>query len=219
MLFRTLLVLHIITGTLAVIIGGAALAVRKPVGIDVHRHRGLGRIFQRLMIAVLGTAAAMTILRFSPYFAGLTAAAALGVFSGQRVLRRKRGERAEALDWIVTLAITAVATFLAVLLARGEVARNVPVVRALSYGTLTYALYDLRRFVWPKAWPYTPRLWLYEHIVKMIGGYSGAVAAFSGSVLVVFPPPWRQLWATVSGWILAVVMVVYYARQGRRAAS
>ena len=219
MLFRTLLILHIVTGTLAVIIGGAALAVRKPVGVYVHRHRSLGRLFQRLMIAVLGTAAAMTILRFSPYFAGLTAAAALGVFSGQRVLRRKRGERAEAVDWIVTLAITAVATFLGVLLARGEVARNVPVVRALSYGTLTYALYDVYRFIRPKAWPFTPRLWLYEHIVKMIGGYSGAVAAFSGSVLVVFPPPWRQLWATVSGWILAVVMVVYYARQGRRAAA
>jgi lactate dehydrogenase-like 2-hydroxyacid dehydrogenase len=143
----------------------------------------------------------------------------MGVFSGERVLRRKRGERAEALDWIVTLAIISVATFLAVLLARGDVTRNIAVVRALSYGTLSYALYDVYRFIRPKAWPYTPRLWLYEHIVKMIGGYSGAVAAFSGSVLVLFPPPWRQLWATVSGWILAVAMVVYYARQGRRAAA
>lgn len=217
MLFRTLLVLHILTGTLAVIAGGAALIVRKPVGADVHRHRRLGRIFQRLMMGVLGTAAAMTVLRFSPYFAGLTAAATMGVFSGQRVLGRKRGEGAEALDWIVTLAIIAVATYLGVLLARGEVTRNVPVVRALSYGTLAYALYDVWRFLRPKGWPYTPRLWLYEHIVKMIGGYSGAVAAFSGSVLLIFPPPWRQLWATVSGWILAVGMVVYYARQGRRA--
>lgn len=212
-MFKVLLVTHIIAGTLAVLAGTLAVAVPKPVRSASWLHRRSGRTFQWFMTFVLGTAALMTILRFNAYFAGLTAAALMGVFSGERVLRRKNGERAKALDWLVTLAIIAVAGYLAYLLAMGRVTRNVPVVRALAYGTSAYAFYDVYRFLFPRAWPFRPRLWLYEHIVKMIGGYSGAVAAFSGSVLVMFPPPWRQLWATVAGWILAVSMVVYYARQ------
>jgi hypothetical protein len=212
-MFKMLLGIHIISGTLAVLAGTVAVAVPKPVLKRGPIHRRAGRLFQWLMGFVLGTAALMTVIRFNAYFAGLTAAALMGVFSGERVLRRKNGERAQLLDWAVTLAIIAVASYLGYLLAARQVTKNVPVVRALSYGTLSYALYDVYRFLFPRAWPFRPRLWLYEHIVKMIGGYSGAVAAFSGSVLVMFPPPWRQLWATFAGWILAVSMVVYYARR------
>jgi hypothetical protein len=212
-MFKTLLVIHILTGTLAVLAGTLAVAVPKPFRAAGPLHRRAGRVFQLLMTFVLGTAALMTILRFNAYFAGLTAAALMGVFSGERVLGRKNGERAKALDWLVTLAILAVAGYLGYLLAAGRVTKNVPVVRALAYGTSAYAIYDVYRFLFPRAWPFRPRLWLYEHIVKMIGGYSGAVAAFSGSVLVMFPPPWRQLWATIGGWVLAVSMVVIYARK------
>lgn len=215
LLAKVLLVLHIIAGTIAVLAGTAAVAVPKPLRSRSLLHRRSGRAFQWAMTFVLGSAALLTVIRFNAYFAGLTAAALMGVFSGERVLQRKQGERGKALDWIVTLGIIVVAAYLGVLLARGQVTKNVAVVRALSYGTLTYAFYDVYRFLWPRAWPFRPRLWLYEHIVKMIGGYSGAVAAFSGSVLVIFPPPWRQLWATVAGMILSVAMVVYYARKER----
>ena len=212
-MFKTLLVINIATGTLAVLAGTVAVAVPKPFRAVSLLHRRAGRVFQLLMTFVLGTAALMTIIRFNAYFAGLTAAALMGVFSGERVLGRKSGERAKPLDWIVTLSIIAVAGYLAYLLQTGRVTKNVLVVRALAYGTSAYAFYDVYRFLFPRAWPFRPRLWLYEHIVKMIGGYSGAVAAFSGSVLVMFPPPWRQLWATAAGWVLAVVMVVFYARK------
>ena len=211
-MFKILLVVHIVAGTLAVLAGTAAVSLPKPVRSRAMLHRRAGRVFQWLMAFVLGTATLMTILRFNAYFAGLTAAALMGVFSGERVLRRKNGERGTLLDWVVTLVILSVAGYLAYLLATHQVTKNVPVVRALAYGTSAYAFYDVYRFLFPRAWPFRPRLWLYEHIVKMIGGYSGAVAAFSGSVLVMFPPPWRQLWATFAGWILAVSMVVYYAR-------
>jgi hypothetical protein len=50
----------------------------------------------------------------------------------------------------------------------------------------------------------------------MLGGYFGAVAAFSGSVLVLLPEPWRQLWATSLGQTLAIVLVIYYRRKLKR---
>src|SRR5688500_342084 len=136
---RTLLVIHIVAGTLAVLARTLAGSVPKPVRSRSILHRRAGRAFRWFMTFVLGTCTLMTIIRFNPYFAGLTAAALMGVFSGERVLRRKDGERGTALDWIVTLLIIAVASYLGYLLARGQVTKNVPVVRALAYGTSAYA--------------------------------------------------------------------------------
>jgi hypothetical protein len=103
--------------------------------------------------------------------------------------------------------------------ALGSITSNLPVVYALGGGCMLYAGYDLYRFTWPLKFPYSPNLWLYEHLVKMIGGYFGAVAAFSGSVLVLLPAPWRQLWATMLGQFLAVTLVIYYRRKMNRKQS
>lgn len=213
LIYRCFLVVHIMAGTFAVIAGLLALVVPKPVVREGPTHRRRGRWFTRAMLVVIGTALVMTVLRFNPYFAGLTASAALTTFSGVRVLRRKRpdldpAQRATALDWSVTLACALVSAALAFMVMTGRVTRNVPVVQALAFGTLVYAAYDLWRFARPASFPCTPNLWLYEHIVKMLGSYFGAVAAFSGSVLVLFPPPWRQLWATSTGQLLAIALVV-----------
>lgn len=220
-----LLVVHVVTGTLAVLVGVVALVARKPVTVpEALLHRRAGRLFMWLMAAVLGTAVGMTVISLDPYFAGLTASASLAVFSGWRVLGRKRPDvhpshRATLLDWSVTLLMAAVAVYLLHLLFTGGVTRNLPVVRALAVGTLGYAAWDSYRFVFPTAFPFSPRLWLYEHLVKMIGGYFAAVAAFSGSVLVLFPEPWRQLWATFTGQTLAVVLVIFYAWRHRQKMS
>lgn len=217
-----LLVAHIVAGTIAVVVGLVALVAPKPVGRSARTHLRSGRLFLYAMAAVITTSVALTLINFNPYFAGLTAAATVAVFSGYRVLSRRRPDvnplhRARALDWIVTLLILAVGLSLTALAATGRVAQNLPVVYSLGAGSTAYALYDLYRFARPARFPFTPNLWLYEHLVKMIGGYFGAVAAFSGSVLVVLPPPWRQLWATTLGQALAVVLVLYYRRRLRDA--
>ena len=184
-------------------------------------HRRAGRRFLWSMAVVIGTAIALTLLSFNPYFAGLTVASAIAIFSGWRVLRRKRPDldpthRATALDWAVTIAILCVALGLLMFAWTGRIRTNLPVVFALGYGTTTYALYDLYRFSRPLGFLFGPNLWLYEHLVKMFGGYFGAVAAFSGSVLLFLDPPWRQLWATLLGQALSVVLVVYYYRKLNR---
>ena len=214
-----LLVAHIIAGSLAVVVGLVALVMPKPVMRAAGRaHKKSGRLFLYLMCVVVGTATVLTLVTLNPYFAGLTAAASIAVFSGYRVLSRKRPDldathRARALDWIVTLVILAVGALLIALGATGGITKNLPVVYSLGVGSVLYAGYDLYRFARPLARPFSPNLWLYEHLVKMIGGYFGAVAAFSGSVLLLLPEPWRQLWATSLGQTLAVVLVIYYRRK------
>ncbi|HEX8458086.1 MAG TPA: hypothetical protein VF656_12370 [Pyrinomonadaceae bacterium] len=217
-----LLVLHIVAGSLAVLVGLVALVARKPVRVRTTReggtHKKSGRLFLYAMSVVIATATVLTLISLNPYFAGLTAASAVAVFSGYRVLARKRPDlnpqqRARALDWLVALVVLGVAVLLIALGATGGIEKNLPVVYSLGVGSALYAGYDLYRFARPLARPFSLNLWLYEHLVKMIGGYFGAVAAFSGSVLVLLPEPWRQLWATSLGQTLAVVLVIYYRRK------
>jgi hypothetical protein len=219
-LVKILLVIHIIIGSLAVIIGLVALIARKPTRLTSNGglHSRSGNLFIACMSVVIGTAVGLTLISLDPYFAGLTASAAVAVFSGYRVLGRKRPDldktqRAQAADWFVTLLVAAVGLMLIILAVAGLVTKNISVVYAMGVGSLLYAGYDIYRFVRPLEFPFSPNLWLYEHLVKMIGGYFGAVAAFSGSVLVLLPPPWRQLWATMFGQILAIVLIIYYRRK------
>lgn len=215
----SLLAVHLTVGTVAVIAGLIALVMPKPVGGRTSSaHRRSGAAFLWSMAVVITTAAVLTVIKFNPYFAGLTASATIAVFSGYRVLGRKRpdlgpSQRATTLDWVVTILVFMTGVLLTGLGASGGIASNLAVVYALGGGCVLYASYDLYRFTWPVSFPFSPNLWLYEHLVKMIGGYFGAVAAFSGSVLVLLPAPWRQLWATTLGQILAVVLVIYYRRK------
>jgi uncharacterized membrane protein len=218
--FRLFLILHVVAGTAAILTGIVPLFSPKPIGQRAPVHRKVGRLFVLLMAVVIGSAVVMTALRPHAYFVGLTTSALNAVFSGMRVLQRKRPDvdpkqRAKALDWAVALLVAGVCITLLVLLAQGRITRNVPVVRALAYGPLAYAAYDLWRFMRPRGFPFTPNLWLYEHLVKMTGAYFAAMAAFSGSVLVLFPPPWRQLWAVSTGFVIAIAGVFYYRRKVR----
>lgn len=217
-LIKTLLILHIAVGSLAVVVGLLALIARKPIGKQRGRlHRRSGNLFIISMVVVIGTATGLTLISLDPYFAGLTASATIAVFSGYRVLNRRRPDldethRAQSLDWLITLLVAMVAVMLIILATTGLITKNIPVVYAMGVGSLLYAGYDIYRFIRPLGFPFSPNLWFYEHLVKMIGGYFGAVAAFSGSVLVLLPPPWRQLWATMFGQILAIILIIYYKR-------
>lgn len=217
-----LLAIHIAIGTIAVFVGLIALSTPKPVqGREAAGHRRSGVAFLWSMAVVIITAAVLTVIKFNPYFAGLTASATIAVFSGYRVLRRKRPDldpsaQAKALDWIVAILVFSTGVLLTCLGAAGSVTSNLPVVYALGGGCMLYAGYDLYRFTWPLKFPFSSNLWLYEHLVKMIGGYFGAVAAFSGSVLLLLPAPWRQLWATMVGQALAITLVIYYRRKLNR---
>lgn len=222
MLFNAALAVHVASGSLALLTGLVPILTAK----GSARHRAWGGWFRSLMAAVIGSAGLMTVLAMKPYFAALTSAAAIGCFSGLRVLRRKRPDldpagRARPLDWIVTLGLLATGLWLAALAARGEAGPNATVFNSLVAATVVYCLYDLWRFARPAAWPFFPRLWFYEHLVKMLGAYSAVVAAFSGSVLyfLPIPEPWKQLWSTILFHNLMIGFVLWYALKGRNTRS
>ena len=218
-IFFALLAVHVSAGTAAVLVGALPIVSAKRKG---GAHSRFGRTFARLMLAVVGSAALMSALALDPYFAALTATASVTAFSGVRVLRRKRpdtdpAQRATSLDWWVTGGLFGAAAALASLAAAGRIEGDPAVVCSLTGGAMLYAGYDLLRFARPAAWPFFPRLWFYEHLVKMLGAYSAVVGAFTGSVALRFlPDPWKQLWATIFFQLLTAGLIVWHARKDRR---
>jgi len=163
----------------------------------------------------------MTVLKFSPYFLALSATATLGLFSGLRVLGRKRpdlrrSDRARPLDWILTLGVVGLGGWVLVLVVTGQTGERAAVSSALAYGALLYGGWDLWRFARPTDWPFSPNLWNYEHLTKMLGAYGAVLAAFSGNFLTFLPTPWSQLWPTFLFQTLTMIWIAVLIVHRRR---
>lgn len=216
-IFPSVLALHITAGLVAVMVGVLPILTRK----DGQWHRRSGRAFAGLMSALLICAWVMTALRFNTYFAALTATATITVFSGVRVLGRKRpdlnvSQRARPVDWAVALAAVGIGVWILGLVLAGRIDRNIAVSAALAYGALTYGGWDLWRFARPTDWPFSPNLWNYEHLLKMLSAYGAVLSAFSGNFLTFLPTPWSQLWPTFLFQPLAILWIVILAAHRRR---
>jgi len=218
-LFSPVLALHVAAGFVA-----AAAGLVPIVSVKGSRlHRWSGRVFAGLMSVLLAAAWVMTALHFNPYFAALSATATITAFSGLRVLGRKRPDldvrqRARPLDWALTLAVVGIGLWILVLLVQGRTGGKTAVSAALVYAALTYGGWDLWRFARPTAWPFSPNLWTYEHLVKMLSAYGAVLSAFSGNFLTFLPTPWSQLWPTLLFQPMAVIWILALARRGRRRA-
>lgn len=217
LLFTPALAVHVSVGFLLVAVGLIPLLSRK----GSRLHRLSGRAFVLLMSVLLAAAWVMTALRFSAYFAALSATATLTLLSGVRVLRRKRPDldprqRAKPLDWIATLAVLAVGAWFAIQLAQGRTGDRAMVSLALVFAALAYGLWDLWRFLRPVAWPFSPSLWRYEHVLKMLSAYGAVISAFSGNFLTFLPTPWSQLWPTLLFQPMAVIWIAVLILDRRR---
>ncbi|WP_298163171.1 hypothetical protein [Brevundimonas sp.] len=206
--FTSLLSVHIGVGLFAVAVGLLPIFTRK----GSRLHRLSGRVFAGSMIVLLICAWAMTALQPDPYFLGLSATASLTLFSGLRVLGRKRpdlnpGDRARPLDWIVTLAAAGIGLLTTWMAIKGYGDTPPQILIALAYGALSMSGWDLWRFSRPLDWPFSPRLWTFEHLWKMLGAYGAVLSAFSGNFLTFLPPPWSALWPTVLFQSLSVIWI------------
>lgn len=220
LLFSPALALHIGCGFLLVAIGLIPILSRK----GSRLHRWSGRAFVILMSVLLAAAWLMTALHFNAYFLALTATATMTLFSGFRVLGRKRPDidprqRAKPLDWAVTLGLIGIGVWILVLVFTGRTGNKAAVSAALVYAALTYGGWDLWRFMRPTAWPFSANLWTYEHLVKMLSAYGAVISAFSGNFLTFLPTPWSQLWPTLLFQPMAAIWITVLVLRRRRKAS
>jgi hypothetical protein len=208
-LFAPLLAVHIGAGFAAVAVGLGPILTRK----GSRRHRLAGRLFVAVMTVLLLAAWAMTAMHFSAYLLALTATATFHVFSGVRVLGRKRpdlrpADRARPVDWGVALGVLGVGLTVLWLISTGRSDGPPAPVMALGGSALVFGAWDLWRFARPRDWPFSPNLWTYEHLAKMLSAYSAVLSAFSGNFLPFLPAPWSQLWPSMLFPLLATIWIV-----------
>lgn len=216
-LFIPTLILHITCGLAASLAGIVPIFTRK----GSRLHRLSGRLFAGLMATLLACAWLMTALHFSSYFLALSATATMTLFSGVRVLQRKRPDlrredRAKPLDWTVTLTVVGIGLWVLFLVISGQTGDLAAVSSALAYGALMYGGWDLWRFARPTDWPFSPNLWNYEHLAKMLGAYGAVLAAFSGNFLTFLPAPWSQLWPSILFQTVTVLWIAFLIVRRRR---
>ena len=201
---RAFLALHIVAGTVALVVVPMVMAVGK--GSLLHRRLGLVFVYGMFVVAA-------TALIIAPYFRSyflllVAVFSAYLTFLGWRALARKHPlrEPAGAADWAGAL--------LAIAAGGGMVA--IGIAQHTSFSMVLYALgticlgsgaRSIYQFFRP---PTATAAWLFAHFGSMLAAYIATVTAFSAVNFAFINPIWvRWLWPTVLG---TLVITYYTAR-------
>jgi hypothetical protein len=206
MLHQANMLVHIIAGTIALLLGMVALVTIK----GQKTHKKAGKIFMLLMSIVIFTGF-LGVFMFgrNTFLVVLTVLSGYNGFSGYRVLKTKSNQP-QLLDIVVALvSLASVVYFLYYIKTIGMIWS--PVIIYSTVGALVLIIaYDFLRYFIPHT--HYKMLWFYEHIYKMIGAFTALLAAFVGTVFVNYQP-YSQILPSAFGTLLQIGFIGYYYRQ------
>ena len=197
------IVVHVMAGLTAIVCGTVAIVSRK--GGSVHIRAGWVFIYAYIVLvvtAVIGVA----IFEFRSFLAVATIASSYDVFAGYRSLHL-RGRRPLFID----LALSVVALLAPLAFVFAMRALHKPWYPALIWsvlgGLMGLAAYDLIRAILPMSW--LRRIWLKEHVYKMMAAY---IAAAATGAATIFPgwAPWSALIPVIAGEVLTIYFLFAY---------
>ena len=217
-LFRILLAVHIFAGAIALVVAPGAMVTVK--GGRWHARWGWTYLWATVAIAVTG--AVMSLIHPNLFLMMIAVFSFYLVFSGYRVLHRKKpGQRATWFDQAVTLAMMVAGL--------GLVAYGVYRLQTSSFGAVPIVFGAIALLLAAREWigfrrqPAEPRWWWFSHMTNMLAAYITTVSAFSVVNMMFLPPIVRWLWPTVVGTTGILLWTRYYrrkfAQQGTRTAA
>jgi hypothetical protein len=169
--------LHVIGGTIVLLVAPAAMLVRK----GGRWHRRWGTAFMLAMSLVLFTAGFMWQPQGHIFLFALALVSGYLVFAGYRVVVRRRRRVDDPLDDGIDVAAAALTvaagTWLVAIAATAgtELMRELaPIMAALGVVAIVFALNDVRGIVGPRS----KVGWIIAHFCAMIAAYISAVTAF-----------------------------------------
>jgi hypothetical protein len=205
----TNILVHILAGLLA--IAGGTTAIVSAKGKRVHVRAGW--FFVCACVALVLTAVVgIAIFEFRSFLAVATIASSYDVFAGCRALRL-RGRRPQPID----IALSVVALLAPAAFVYAMRALHKPWAPALTWsvlgGLMALAAYDILRVVLPQSW--LRRVWLREHLYKMLAAY---IAAFATAAATIFPglAPWSALVPVILGEALTLYFLIAWRPVARR---
>ncbi|PSR56748.1 hypothetical protein AHMF7605_26260 [Adhaeribacter arboris] len=205
-LHRLNISLHILAGTLALITGFVVLFLAK----GNQKHIRYGRYFLwTLSVVILTGLFGVIVFRRNTFLLIITLLSGYTAFSGVRTLRLK-GRRPQLLDGLVPVGImSAAGYYLYYIQSIGMF--WAPVIIYSTLGALFWVtLYDLSRFFLSRVT--RQKLYITEHIYKLVSSFIAITSAFTGTVLPQYQP-YSQILPTVFGITYIVVAAVYFYKK------
>lgn len=197
LLHQSNIIIHVAAGSLALLTGIFILFKKKQDSV----HRISGKIFLLLLGIVIFTGLlGVFVFKLNSFLLVITVLSGYMGFSGFRAARC-RSNIPKALDiFIALLALASVTFFIWYFNAIGMIWSPV-----IIYSTVSYLLmavgYDFGRYLVSKK--VYGKLWLYEHILKMVSAFSGLLSAFTGTVFPQYQP-YSQFLPSVLGSLIAI---------------
>lgn len=208
LLHKANIIIHVLCGSIALLLGVLALVSGK--GGRLHRKAGDVFLCFLAMVIVTGFVGVFVFKR-NIFLLVITVLSGYFGFSGYRVLGA-RTNKVRWLDVLVAVAsLVSVSYFLYYFKSIGMIWS--PVIIYSTVGTLAaVVLYDFIRYFIPAS--RYGRLWLYEHIFKMIGAFSALLSAFSGTVFYRYQP-YSQFLPSVLGTLMQIGFIIYFSKKER----
>ena len=203
--------LHVLTGTIALILGIVALISVK--GGKVHNKSGV--LFLWLMSVVILTGlVGVFIFGRNTFLLVITVLSGYVAFSGYRAVQLKSNKprRIDIAATIISLVV--LAYFLYYFKSIGMIWE--PIIIYSTVGALLLVItYDLFRYLIPQNKYQRNRIWLYEHIYKMTSAFSALLSAFVGTVLDEYQPH-SQYMPSALGMLIIIGFMIYVYKYGLR---
>jgi hypothetical protein len=184
--------IHIAFGTAA--LGLGLVAICSPKGGRLHIRSGNLFLYAYLIVIITATIGLLA-FDFRSFLAVVTLLSFYDVFSGYRAIQL-RGRRPETVDRIVSV-VGALTPWLFLSIMHYLHQPWSPVLTWSILGSLvTISAYDLLRNILPLSW--LKRVWVQEHLVKMMSAYIAITSAFAGTVFPRFMP-WSAILPSLLG--------------------
>jgi len=204
------LLVHIAAGGVALLAGTGAIVTEK----GGQRHRRAGKTYVRAMGVVVVTALPLSAVDADYFLFTIAVFSGYLVFTGYRVLSRKRPTPGDAapLDWAAHFAMVTVGLGM-VLLGGADILAGDALGWALaSFGGigLLLAVSEIRSILAPAE---DPRAWFFKHLGFMGAGFIATVTAAVTVNLTMLPPLLRWLGPTLVGTPLILLTTARYRRR------
>ncbi|MEM9000859.1 MAG: hypothetical protein AAGB24_11405 [Bacteroidota bacterium] len=211
LLHQSNIILHVVTGSVALLLGLIALISTK--GAKVHNTSG--RYFLWLISIVIFTGL-MGVFVFgrNTFLLVITVLSGYVSFSGYRVLKLKSNIPKKTDILIAFTSLLVLVYFLSYFKSIGMIWS--PVIIYSTVGALLFVItYDFLKFLIPTRAYQKHRIWIYEHIYKMTSAFAALLSAFFGTVLDTYQPHSQYL-PSAFGMLIIFGFMAYVYKNGLR---
>jgi len=203
------ILVHVSAGLVALMLGLTALSTIK--GGKAHRKSGKLFLFFLTIVVITGLFGVL-IFKVNQFLLVITVLSGYNAYSGMRVLQNKVN-KVNRQDILVALLAASTGVYFLYYMKKIGMFWS-PVIIYSTLGVLfSIITYDLLRYLIPQG--KYGKLWLYEHIYKMVAAFTALLAAATGTIYDDYQPHSQYL-PSLFGTLLAIGFILYFYRKNNR---